>query len=172
MDSLKINDSYYRYNHHFRYKLSDSILLQKILEIDDELKHAYDLKEQYTIFNSSTSDIEKIAEELDTLISAYLISGIHEFVEIGNTMTNWKEEIINSFHTYEGRRINNGPIEGRNKYIKIITGLANGYKNFKRPRNRILFVFNRHEKPSEERLDTKLLKLPGKERGKYKTRKH
>lgn len=140
-----------RYNHHFKYKLSDSALLQKILEIDDELKHAYDLKKLYAIFNNSTSNMENITEELDTLISEYLISGIHEFVEIGNTMTNWKEEIINSFHTYERR----------NKYIKIITGLANGYKNFKRLRNRILFVFNRHEKPSKERLDTKLLKLPG-----------
>ena len=27
------------------------------------------------------------------------------------TLENWKEEIINSFHTYDGRKLSNGPIE-------------------------------------------------------------
>ena len=67
--------------------------------------------------------------------------------------------------------ISNGPIEGRNKYVKDILSLANGYRNFKRFRNRVLYVFNKHEKPLKEPKDTKLMKLPGQIRGKYKKRK-
>lgn len=167
IDSVKISNNHFKYNHHFKYKTSQSLLLEKILDIDKELKYAYELKEMYMIFNSSNGDINTISDEFDAIISAFKISGISLFVDIGNTLSNWKQEIINSFHTYEGRRINNGPIEGRNKYVKIILELANGYRNFKRFRNRILYVFNKHEKPLDKPKGTKLIKLPGKERGKY-----
>lgn len=171
IDSLKISDNHFKYNHHFKYKMSQSVLLEKMLNIDKELKYAYELKEMYIIFNNSKDEMNKISNELDVIIAAYKISGISLFVEIGNTLSNWKQEIINSFHTYEGRRINNGPIEGRNKYVKIILELANGYKNFKRFRNRLLYVFNKHEKPFDKPKETKLIKLPRKERGKYNKNK-
>lgn len=167
IDSLKISDSFFKYNKHFKCKTTDGTLLEQMLNIDNELKHAYELKELYMIFNESTSDIVDIAKELDVVIAAYMISGIPGFISIGETLSNWKEEIINSFHTYDGRRINNGPIEGRNKYIHIILELANGYKNFKRFRHRALFVLNKHESPLKEPRDTSLIKLPGKERGPY-----
>ena len=35
-------------------------------------------------------------------------------------------------------RITSGPVEGRNKYIKLLLKLANGYANFKRFRNRTM----------------------------------
>lgn len=171
MDSSKISDDHFNYNHHFKYRMSQGVLLEKLLNIDKELKYAYELKEMYIIFNNSKDDLEKISNELDALISAYKISGIPLFVDIGNTLSNWKIEIVNSFHTYNGRRINNGPIEGRNKYVKIILELANGYKNFRRFRNRVLFVFNKFEKPLEKPKETKSIKLPGKQRGKYKKNK-
>lgn len=122
----------------------------------------------HMIFNESTSDIENISKELDTVIAAYLVSGIPGFVSIGETLSDWKEEIINSFHTYDGRRINNGPIEGRNKYIHILLELTNGYRSFKRFRHRALFVLNKHESPLKEPRETSSIKLPGKERGPYK----
>lgn len=168
IDSLKISDEHFKYNHHFKYKMSNGIILEKLLEIDKELKYAYELKELYIIFNNSTYDIDKISIDLDAIINAYKLSGVSLFTDIGNTLANWKKEIINSFHTYNGRRINNGPIEGRNKYVRIILILAMGYKNFKRFRNRILYVFNKHEKPLDKPLDTRQIKLPGKERGPYK----
>ena len=145
-------------------------MLEKQLNIDNELKYAYELKEMYIIFNDSHEDNNKIREHLEMIISVYQLSHIPLFVELGNTLSNWKEEIINSFHTYKGRRINNGPIEGRNKYLKIILELANGYKNFQRYRNRVLYVFNKLEKPLEKPTDTKKIKLTGKIRGKYKTK--
>lgn len=51
IDSLKISDSYYKYNKHFNYSLSQSALLEKMLNIDKNLKAAYELKELYMIFN-------------------------------------------------------------------------------------------------------------------------
>ena len=74
-----------------------------------------------------------------------------------------KQEIINSFHTYSGRRINNESIEGRNRYIKKVE-LANSYRNFKRFRHRILYIFNKHFKTLDKPMKTQLLKLPAKER--------
>ena len=168
MDSLKISDNHFQYNHHFKYKLSQGAMLEKILSIDKELKYAYELKEMYIIFNNSKGNMDQISEDLTALIDAYKISGISLFVDIGNTLSNWKQEIINSFHTYKGRRINNGPIEGRNRYVKTVLELANGYRNFKRFRHRILYVFNKHEKTLDKPMETKTVKVPGKFRGRYK----
>ena len=69
---------------------------------------------------------------------------------IAATLENWKQEIIYSFCTYDGRKLSNGPIEGRNKIIKIILRLANGYTNFKRFRNRVLYVLNKYETYDEK----------------------
>lgn len=168
IDSLKISDDFFKYNRHFRCKLSDGILLEKMLSIDSELKCAYELKELYSVFNSSSGNIEDKAIELDGVISAFKLSPIFSFVQLGSTLESWKEEIVNSFYTYDGRRINNGPIEGRNKYIDIIIKLANGFTNFKRFRNRVLYVFNKLETPSDKPLDINKIKNIGKERGKYK----
>lgn len=168
IDSLKINDDVYKYNHHYKYKLSDSLLLEKMLSIDKELKSAYELKELYSIFNSSYGDINQKKIELEKIIAEYKTSSIPLFVKLGFTLEDWKNEIINSFYTYNERRINNGPIEGRNKYIGIIINLANGYTNFKRFRNRVLYVFNKFEKSSDNPLDIKNIRNIGKLRGKYK----
>ena len=168
MDSLKISDNHFQCNHHFKYKLSQGAMLEKILSIDKELKYTYELKEMYIIFNNSKGNMDQISEDLTALIDAYKISGISLFVDIGNTLSNWKQEIINSFHTYKGRRINNGPIEGRNRYVKTVLELANGYRNFKRFRHQILYVFNKHEKTLDKPMETKTVKVPGKFRGRYK----
>lgn len=82
IDSLKISDNHYNYNKHFKYKLSDSNLLEKMLNIDNELKYAYELKELYMIFNSSKGNEKEIEAELNALIQAYKISKIDQFVEI------------------------------------------------------------------------------------------
>ena len=100
MDSLKISADHIKYNHHFQYKLSQNALLEKLLNIDNELKYAYELKEMYIIFNDSHEDNNKIREHLEMIITAYQLSHIPLFVELGNTLSKWKEEIINSFHIF------------------------------------------------------------------------
>nr|WP_307412265.1 hypothetical protein [Breznakia pachnodae] len=41
-------------------------------------------------------------------------------------------EILNSYVWVGGRRISNGPIEGKNNYLKKIINNTNGLKNFQR----------------------------------------
>ena len=48
------------------------------------------------------------------------------------TLEEWRNEIVNSFSYVNGKRVSNGPIEGRNSLIKKIIKLANGFSNFKR----------------------------------------
>ena len=52
------------------------------------------------------------------------------------------EKIINSFNIIEGKRINNSYMESKNRLIAKLIYNANGFKNFKRTRNRILFCLN------------------------------
>ena len=77
------------------------------------------------------------------------------------TLENWKEEIVNSFHTYDERKLSNGPIEGINRIVKIILRLANGYTNFNRFRNRVLYVLNKYETYSEKILDVHKIRKTG-----------
>ncbi len=58
-------------------------------------------------------------------------------------LIHWKDEIKNSFIRYQGKRLSNGPIEGANSRIKTILKSANGYTNFNRLRNRIMYSLNK-----------------------------
>lgn len=60
----------------------------------------------------------------------------------------WKKEIINSFHTIDGKRISNGIIESKNARIKVILKNANGYRNFDCLRTRIMFCLNKDSAPT------------------------
>ena len=107
---------------------------------------------------------ERMIEEL---IEGFLHSDSHPMIEFGNTLTVWKEEILNSFISYKGNRLSNGKIENKNKYVKKIKDIANGYSNFRRFRNRIMYSENPFEKPSEERIEKQIKrKMP--KRGPYK----
>ena len=152
-DSLSIKDEKADKNRHFKMRYTEGQILDLILQIDIKLKTAYELKELYYIFCESNVDMEFRRELLDTVITEFKLSEVIEMVNIAYTLDNWKQEIINSFNTYDNRRISNGPIEGRNKTVKIILRLANGYTNFNRFRNRIMYVLNKYETYSEDILD-------------------
>lgn len=140
-------------------------LLNLILDIDDTLTEAYTLKESYLYFNSHTT-YENANEELNEIIIEFAESSIDLFRNFTGTLVNWHDEIINSFIIRDGKRISNGKIESTNSIIKTILKSANGYTNFKRLRNKILYVLDKE-------LELTLIKNKfgiknkGKERGKY-----
>ena len=156
-------------NRHYNLLMSESELLDELLKIDDTLTKAYYLKEDYLAFNNLFG--LKTAEELETILACFihdcLLSDIDEFTEFGNTLSRWKTEILNSFISYKGKRLSNGKIENKNKYIKKIKDIANGYTNFERLRNRILYSENLYEKPLEEKSDKRIKRYMPK-RGPYK----
>ena len=80
--------------------------------------------------------------DLNDIINDFILSNIEEFIKLADMLNNWKAEIVNSFAKVNGTRVSNGPIEGRNSLIKKILKIANGYSNFKRFRNRVIYCLN------------------------------
>ncbi|MDO4920856.1 MAG: ISL3 family transposase [Phascolarctobacterium sp.] len=106
-----------------------------------DLKAAYELKEYYINLNTKET-LETIPQTLDKAITMFENSGIEEFDEFYSLLKNWHDEIINSFTVINGRRINNSFMESKNRLIEKIIFNANGLKNFKRTRNRLLYCLN------------------------------
>ena len=139
-------------NKHFRRYLSQDQLLSMMLSLDKELHDAYILYHMYHRFNQTEFlDLKEAENQLLEIINRFTISGISEFQALASTLFNWKTEIVNSFSIYKDRRVSNGPIEGRNSLIKKILRLANGYSNFERFRNRVIYCLNRYSTHSFKR---------------------
>ena len=132
-----------KYNSVFRCKLNYGDLKKMLLELDDELTLAYNLKEAYRDFNFHCS-YEKAREELDDLIYEFAKANIKEYEEFINLMINWKEEIINSFIKSDitGHRLSNAKAESMNDEIETNINISNGLSNFTRFRKRMLYCFN------------------------------
>lgn len=131
-------------NRHFHYDINDVGILEMMLKIDKELNTAYELYHAYIRFNNTDYDNSiKCLNDLNELINDYRLSDVKEIEAVGETLNNWKAEIVNSFIKFNGIRVSNGPIEGRNSLIKKVLKLANGYSNFKRFRNRIMYSLNK-----------------------------
>lgn len=108
------------------------------------LEVAYNLKEEYIYFNES-NDKEKAAQNVDCIRQKFGDCGIEEYEEFYNLLGNWKPEIINSFSLVNGRRINNSYIESKNSILEKMIINANGFTNFKRFRNRIMYCLNKND---------------------------
>lgn len=119
-------------------------ILKYLLSIDEDLEYAYRLKERYREFNL-TAEFDTCEIELIGLINEFLDSHLEEYRYFGRMLNTWKDEIINSFKRFNGRRLSNGAIEGVNSRIKTIIKSANGYSNFARLRNRIMYSINKNE---------------------------
>ena len=131
-------------------------LRKKILEINNDLTICYSLKlELVDFYSKSTIDNAKV--NLENLIRSCIDTNIDEMIAFSNNLINWKQEIINSF-TIVGteykveadkgqvvvcnKKVNNAIIENRNKIIKCIKNNANGYTNWPRFRNRVMYVLD------------------------------
>jgi transposase len=169
MDSSKLHYNKGKYNKKLKRYINYPQILELILNIDSILKEAYELKELYLIFNAH-SNLDNARSDLADIIKEYSSSHIEGYRKFSNTLIEWFNEIINSFTIYNNQRLSNGKIEGTNSRIKTILKNANGYKNFSRMRNRMMFSLNKGSLPTilEKRQQ---IKEPGKKRGKYKKHK-
>lgn len=123
--------------------LSEHEIVDYMLSIDNDLKDAYELLNEYRNFNS-TATINDAANELDELIIKFHNSKIPEYINSYKLLKNWRQEIINSFHRINGHVISNGGMERANRDIKTVIRHAYGFKNFSRLRNRIMYVKNKN----------------------------
>ena len=127
----------YRNGHIVRVLPGD--IIRELLDISDDLKRGYQLKELFLDIVHHTS-YEDAKRQLIDFIELCKKSRIEEFCEASKTIENWLEYIVNSF--IDGR-YTNGYTEGTNNKIKVIKRNAFGYKNFQFFRKRILYIFNK-----------------------------
>ena len=125
---LKYDNFHSRRN--FRYaQLSDSEVVDRLLDMSDELKTAY---EYYQTLLKAMRDNDP--KQLQELLKTKLTLLPTPFQRTQRTLRQHKEEILNQFkHQYS-----NGIIEGRMNRIKVIKRTAFGYRNFENFKIRIL----------------------------------
>lgn len=133
-----------KYNKRFKRYMNYRDMMTLLFERFPDLKTAYELKESYIQFNE-TATLKDAAEKLADQINQFADCHIEEYVEFYNLMVNWSQEIINSFTKVDFKRINNSYIESRNRQIDKLFYNANGFTNFKRTRNRILYCLNKKD---------------------------
>lgn len=137
-------DNEAKYNKRLCRYLNLRQILNLIFDKSPEIKIAYDLMQNYLYFNEAVAFSDAEAW-LDGIINQFIESQIPEFEEIHMMLQNWKQEILNSFIKNEGKRISNGPIEAKNRLIKVLVFNANGFTNFTRFRNRIMYCLNKND---------------------------
>ena len=115
-----------------------------IFDFFPDIKKAYELKEDYILFNR-TCTLENAESELEKQIEAFKNCDIKEYKAFASMLANWKKEIVNSFIFVDGKRINNSYIESRNKQIASLMYNTNGLSNFKRTRNRLMYCINKND---------------------------
>lgn len=136
------------YNKKFRYYMSERDLVNSILQINPEIKEAYNLTQMYLEFNYKTP-YKEAKSSIDEIIKCFLNSKIKVFRDFGWTISTWKEYILNSFITIydhnkkKYRRLSDGPIEGLNNSIEKIHKNGNGYTSFKRFYKVIYYKINK-----------------------------
>ena len=131
-------------NSHYSYLWTKDDVLAKLLSIDEHLKEAYELKEDYREFNLCGTH-EEAPAKLDDFIEKFKKAHYSEFREFGSMLERWKPYIINSFLIVDGKRLSNGPMESLNGRIKRLLYDGYGYSNFRRFRNRLIFTLNKDE---------------------------
>ena len=107
--------------------------LDALLQEDELLRRAYDLKERLRHWYQHKS-LERAATEFPDLVQAMLSSGIPEYKTLARTLVAWRSEILAYFlYPYT-----NGFTEGTNTKIKLLKRIGYGIPSFQKLRNRIL----------------------------------
>ena len=168
-----IDHEVFKYDKLLKHYVTENMILESLLSFDDELKHAYNAKEEYLIFDQVTKEEANNSDkwkEFNNVIKRFKHTQVEESISVAQTLSSWKEEILNSFIWINNRRISNGPVEGKNNYIKKILSNANGMTNFQSARNRILYSQSKYETYSMNEHKNKI-KRTGNPRGAYKKTK-
>lgn len=111
--------------------------LENMLQLSKEIRNAYLLKEKFYYFMSSTNRIEASKRLKEWNLYAGTIN-LPEFNKCVQTFCNWSNEILAAFDT----GLSNGYTEGTNNKTKVLKRICYGVRNFKRFRNRLLYIAN------------------------------
>ena len=113
----------------------DRIQMENMFRISPRLKEAYELKQTFEHFKTSTNR-QEAQIRLAKFVGSAQNSDLEPFVNVSYTFQRWSKEILNSFeYPYT-----NGYIEGCNNRIKVLKRVSFGMPRFKRFRRRILHI--------------------------------
>lgn len=136
-------------------KVSPAELLERITQIHPDLKAVRELTNSFEDLFARYSTSKAAAKPLNRLIARMRESGIEEMMNCAATLVKYRQGILNSYTTtevywmvshHDGRvhrkekKLTSSLIENRNRIIQIIKNNANGYTNWSRFRNRVLWV--------------------------------
>lgn len=154
------------YNSRFSMKLNRRDLFNMLMDAFPTLELAYALKEEYRQFNKD-STYEEAVKRFDILAKKFKNSGIAQFDAFIGILSNWREEILNSFlRPYQGRKLSNAFTEHINGKIETYLSISRGVNNFQRFRKRVIYALS----PDVHYALTGCLqseKVPKKKRGSY-----
>ncbi len=111
--------------------------LATMLTASPELKLCYDLKEDFRKWFNESPDRLTAEQGLNEWLERVDASGFKSLQSFTQTVTNWRERILNYF---DGRH-SNGFAEGINLKIKLLNRRAFGYRNFANFRLHVLTAF-------------------------------
>lgn len=127
-----------RYKNGHQVEILKHDVREEILNISEELKNTYLLKELFLdVIHTSTYEYAEI--ELKEWIATVKNYEIEEMLEASKTIENWLPYIVNSFLD---ERFSNGFTEGLNNKIKVIKRVGFGYRNFDFFRLRVMYILN------------------------------
>ncbi len=115
------------------YHVTPRQIVDMARSIDDELKRAIDLKDEfYELLHSTSYEDSQVV--LRSFIEKLKNAHIPEYFYVAKTYDNWFFEICNAFID---AKYNNGFIEGLNNKIKVIKRISFGFRNFDHFKSRI-----------------------------------
>lgn len=143
-----------KYNRKYKKDLNYYDILELIKEIDPELNEAIILKEKCNAFYEN-STYDTALDNLKVLIKEFRSASSEDMVAFGNTMAEWRAEIINSFIVIDNEYsvnpedghmvprkicVNQAKMERANSSVKTIKKVTMAMGNWERFRNRVLYA--------------------------------
>ena len=143
-----------KFNQTFKMDLNYHDILELIKAIDPELTEAIELKEKCNDFYKN-STYETAQKNLKLLIKEFRSASSEDMIAFGNTMAEWRAEIINSFLVVDNQYsvnpkdghvvsrkiyVSSAKIERANSSVKTIKKVTMAMGNWERFRNRVLYA--------------------------------
>lgn len=123
--------------------LNEKEILERLLEYNPDLEKAYELGHTF-LHNYSKFDYDGFKNFLRNTIERYKKSLLEDFIQVGETYSNWFKEICNSrLIELNDRNLSNGPIEGANNKIKALKRVSYGLTSFDHLKKRIFLIFDK-----------------------------
>ena len=111
------------------------VCLEEILSRSENLRTAYRLKESFYWVRKANGR-DQVIKELQAWLEEVRQAGLAEFKSLLTSFTDWFDYIINALFL----PWSNGCTEGCNNKIKVLKRISFGVRNFKRFRNRIVYL--------------------------------